>query len=265
MEDFKIQGYHVEMRGRQLELKLPSARDHIFTNVEKEEDNLSPAKLIKQAVEMRKSWKWKRSYNKAVVHKGYEPVVMQNSFKKILARHPFPLLQGPLILQLDLQLYRTKQTTERGGGRENYGESEILNAKTKFSHDDEQDCGKWTPLKSGLEGWGVILNSESELDGKCGTYEVSNQNFKHIEGPASSKDDMNLLYTCQLHGCTIKCPCSICWNKTENCKDCKTTNCKQCKYQCNEHYLKLPGTFNANTDQFTMVTTNTKNYHFATL
>ena len=66
MEDFKVKGYHVEMRGRQLELKLPSARDHIFANVEKEEDNLGPAKLIKQAAEMKKSWKWKRSYNKAV-------------------------------------------------------------------------------------------------------------------------------------------------------------------------------------------------------
>ena len=49
----------------------------------------------------------------------------------------------------------------------------MLMAKTIFSHSESQECGEWTPIQSGLDGWGHISPNTSQLKSPCETYTVS--------------------------------------------------------------------------------------------
>ena len=268
MEDFFIQGCRIENQGKH-ELKLPAARKYKIITPRGEADILEPAKLIRHAVQMRKQSRHKRGLSSPVVIRGYEPVDMYNSYDKILARHPFPFFQGPLIVELDKSLNMVKKGRENVNRRTDItdiSDSEIQAAKTIFVHSTSQECGKWNPLKCGLQGWGNIAGSASEILSESKPYKVSRQDDTHLEGPASSRKNMSLLFICQLHQCVIECPCSICMNVTEK-KSCSyqcRTKCIECRYQCLEHELKLPWTFNEQTDQFTMVTSEADYFHFAT-
>ena len=68
---------------------------------------------------------------------------------------------------------------------------------------------------------------------------------------------MGVVYTCMMSRCVIFCPCTICTDTRKTCKNlCKAEVCKECNSQCieAEHIIKLPRTFSAKTDQFTIVT-----------
>ena len=257
MADFSLKGSFLENSDRILKLKLPSARSYQIVPFETEFDNLKPGKFIKQAVKMRGD-KYKWGYSRpTIILKGYQEVNMHNTLQRILSRHPFPLFQGPLILHLDLSLYKTKMGKWENGP----SESEIVEAKTIFNHDESQECGKWTPLKCGLEGWGNIYTPTAEVT----TFQCCNQKGENIDGVASSRENMAVLHTCKFQKCIIQCPCTICMNTEVRCsKKCKKLKCEECKYQCKDHQIKLPWTFNADTDQYTMLTTNIEFYHFAT-
>ena len=177
---------------------------------------------------------------------------MGSSLEHILSKHSFPLLQGPSIPQLDCVIYGNKTPNE------------MLMAKTIFSHSESQECGEWTPIQSGLDGWGNISTNTSQEKSQCEIYTVS-QLEKRIQGPSTSKKDRNLLYTCQLQNCSIKCPCSICRNIKEECNyNCGSKMCNKCIQQCTQHKLKLPWTFNAKTDNFTIVTRDINYFQYAT-
>ena len=211
MGDFLIKGCHTQNSNG-------ASREYKIVNYDLQDSH----KLIKQAVMSRKEINHKRGQSRPVVHKGYEPISMSNSIHKILASHPFPYLQGPLIVQLDSSLT----------------DSDILNAKTIFRHAESQKCGKWTPTKSGLQGWG-IFSSSTLFENEDGTYNVNSQEDINIHGPASSKANLNLIYTCQFQRCTIECPCKICMEGKKSCKgNCDKNECRH--NQCQEHDLKLP-------------------------
>ena len=101
IEFSSIKGSHKEDKGRKFELKLPTAREYLTMGCIDPNDDLGPDRLIKYAVQQRRHIRHKGGYSSPVVHKGYEPVSMHNTYKRILARHPFPLFQGPLVPGID--------------------------------------------------------------------------------------------------------------------------------------------------------------------
>ena len=259
MADFVLNGAHSDNSDRKLKLKLPSARRHQIISFESRDDKFKPGMFIKQAVRKRKHKNLKWAYSRPTVLKRHEEVSMHNTLQRILSKHPFLLFQGPLILHLDLSLYTTKMGRWEDINRPS--ESEMIEAKTIFNHNESQECGKWTPLKCGLEGWGNIYTPTAEVT----TFEFCNQEGENIDGVASSRENMAVLHTCKFQKCIIQCPCTICMNTEDRCcKNCKKSKCKECNYQCKDHQIKLPWTFNADTDQYTLITTKTEFYHFAT-
>ena len=76
-----------------------------------------------------------------------------------------------------------------------------------------------------------------------------------LAGPASVMVSMGVVYTCMKSKCVIFCPCTICLEKRKTCKHlCKTEVCKGCNSQCLDHVIKLPRTFSAKSDHYTIVT-----------
>ena len=265
MAEFTIKGSHTQNREKKFDLRLPAAREYLTVGPADKNDALGPEHLIHHAVQQRRHIRHKAGYSSPVVYKRYEPISMHNTYRRILARHPFPLLQGPLIPGIDSVLYAVKTSSENASNED----ADILTAKTIFSHDKNQECGRWLPLKNGIDCWvdHSCYTPIADLKIDDGTYEVSSPEKSALCGPASSLEDRTLLYTCEFGNCTILCSCRICTIDKFRCEDsCETSCCEDCSYQCREHDLKLPWTFNSKIDQFTMVTTTTKlNYfHFAT-
>jgi hypothetical protein len=250
MDDFLHRGYHFQDKSKKLELQLPSAREYKTLTVDTSSEILQPSLLITKAVRTRQQKFLKRGLSQAVIYRGYEEVQLHNSLLQILSKHPFFLRQGPFIPHLECDAF-SNQTV-----------NEMLTAKTMFNHSESQECGEWTPTQSGLDGWGTISPNTSQTKSPGETYSVSKLE-NGIQGPASSKKDMNLLYTCQLQNCSIHCPCSLCIN--EQCEEnCEAKFGKKCRQQCKKHKLNLPWSFRVKTDHFTMVTTDTNYFKSAT-
>ena len=247
-------GRHSEDTDRQFKLNFPVARNPILI----EYDEAAPCdptmrkKFLQKTVQNRRHLFLKRLQNPPIVELriDQDPVYMSNTLHKILARHPFPFYQGPLIIELEKSI-RSLWTE--------IPDSVALNAKTQFSHDESQACWKWTPMKTGLEGWGLVDNKVTEIE----SYEVSEEQTSSIFGPACSLQEMRWIYTCQLQKCKIGCPCSICGNSGINCKDDCQNRCKKCSPQCREHKIAIPRTFDAELDHFTMITSGKNFYHYA--
>ena len=144
MVEFSIKGSDVQDRTRKFVLKLPAAREYLTLSCADQNDDLGPEHLIRHAVQQRRHIRHKAGYSSPVVHKGYEPISMHNTHRRILAKHPFPFFQGPLIPGIDSVLYSVKTSSENV----DCPDSDILTAKTIFSHDQKQECGRWFPLKN---------------------------------------------------------------------------------------------------------------------
>ena len=142
MAEYSIKGSQKQNRARKLILRLPAAREYLTQSCPDQNDDLGPEHLIRFAVQQRRHIRHKAGYSSPVVHKGYEPISMHNTYRRILARHPFPLLQGPLIPGIDTVLYSVKTSSENV----NYPASDIMTAKTIFSHDKKQACGRWVRM-----------------------------------------------------------------------------------------------------------------------
>ena len=84
-----------------------------------------------------------------------------------------------------------------------------------------------------------------------------------LEGPISNLD-MSVVYTCHRNKCFIHCCCNLCMDQRINCrKSCKMDVCQECSSQCFDHRIKFERLFNANTDQFTLVTNQLDAYRYA--
>ena len=131
-------------------LELPLARrQKLFTYMEEDEHaEKNYRSLILKAVRYGKLVNTKRKQNFPLIYRGYDEVDLKNTLRKILSRHPFPYLQGPLIMERDCSFH-----------------PDIFNAKTRFFHINEQPGSEWTPDGCGLEGWGIhIQNTEDYVD-----------------------------------------------------------------------------------------------------
>ena len=152
---------------------------------------------------------------------------LPKSLQHILAKHPLPLSQGPVLLPLDTDT-EDKLTV-----------SEVLRVKTCFGHDHSQPCSEWFPVSIGGSDWSEAL------------YEVRELRY-YLSGAASTRS-MGLVYTCTGHNCVIHCPCTVCTDPNAKCKvQCGVESCNQCTSQCREQNIKLVRLFNS--DHYTLVT-----------
>ena len=242
--------YHKD--GEKLKLMLPKARQPIMLTYD--EDNVDPKHyrtLINKAVRQRRHVNFKRAHNEAILYFRREPYFkdVHNELHKILAKHKYPLLQGPLVPQLDIAY-----------------DSDIEYNKLTFQHDEAQSCMHWSPIMDGLHSLEMIkdLNDTSyEKKDNC-TFEIESLQGDKIYGPVCSMEG-NLVYTCQFSKCRVACPCTICVY-VRNTHDTNNEKRKltECMNHCQDHKLKLPWTFNAAEDHFTMVASKPNEFHYAT-
>ena len=221
---------------RTFKLSLPIAKHYEPHTVKKCEEKLLPLDLIAEAVN-RKSFE--PIDIKPAVLKDRQYLELPLTLQQILAKHPYPLVQGPALLAPEYV------------GQERKSVSEVLTLTTVFSHEDFQDCYEWFPASGGVSSWGP----ES-------IYEIRDLKYS-IQG-AASLANMGLVYTCKLQRCVIHCPCNVCRDPRNNCKlQCGAEVCPECNSQCTKHIVKLPRLFDAQTDHFTLVTEQIDKYKYA--
>jgi hypothetical protein len=241
MERFTVRGYYASNSKRCFTLNLPSAKRYFPLVVKNGEMETHPELLISTAVKRKKYETTKHVTPWAMVEKKIEK--LPKTFQQLLLSHPFPLNQGPLIIALDTNTEEKKSVAE------------VMKARTVFSHSDTQPCARWVPEVRGKNAWTCE-------EGKF-SYKVTNCQFR-IQGPASTVN-MGLVFTCQLSGCIIHCPCQICTDTRTDC--CKAFRCyelcSKCNTQCTTHQITVPYMFSAATDLFTLVTEKMDQYRFA--
>ena len=106
---------------------------------------------------------------------------------------------------------------------------------------------KWHPTSTGVSAWGAGCEARAAAAGEGLT----------LAGPASVMVTMGIVYTCVVSKCVVFCPCTICKDTRQTCKKlCKAEVCRECNSQCTEaeDTIKLPRTFSAETDHYTVVT-----------
>ena len=237
METFLLRGYDIESQEKKFEMQLPLSRKLVIVHYQEDEVEMKRRNfLLRHAVKMRNNVHSKRTNNSTLLeNRNYDLIDCNNEFRQILARHPFPFLQGPLIPQLD-----------------NSFNQDILNFKTTFLHSDSQGCGTWKPLKSSLEGWG-IANLPAEKFSE--SFQILKGQEEDISGPACSKEDRQLIYTCQFQRCRILCSCKICLEPIKN--------IAYSIAQCQEHKITIPWSFDPKEHNFTMIASTESHFHFA--
>jgi hypothetical protein len=168
---------------------------------------------------------------------GHVPRTLQH----ILSKHQYPLSQGPVLLPIDC--FSTEDKYESDPIPKSV--TEVLTTKTVFSHNVSQACYEWHPTSTGVTAWGA----------GCEVRALVGDGLLTLAGPASVMVSMGVVYTCMNSKCVIFCPCTICLDKRKTCKHlCKTEVCKGCNCQCLDHVIKLPRTFSAKSDHYTIVT-----------
>ena len=188
MEKFILSG-HTKF-GPKFLLTLPIANTFENVTVKNVEAEAFKKELIMKAVLRRK--KIIGEHEKCIVSPSattnYNYHKLPKTLLDILNGHHFPLNQGPIVLPLDT-------TTES-----NFSENEIVSRRTMFSHSVDQPCGLWVPKVFGPAAW----TSKQEE----GTFMVTESNG-NIDA-AASRMDMVMVFTGQLKGCEIECPCHVC-------------------------------------------------------
>ena len=240
MEKFILRGYSKEKDKAAYSLNLPPAKTFTKPAAKASSEVLFTENLIANLVKRKKYETTHTSPFFAIDGKVED---LREMLQQLLASHPFPVSQGPINIPLDMNTEIKESVTE------------VLTAKTVFSHSYDQACGRWAPVALGTAAW----------TGKQGqvNYNVTGHSL-NIEGAASTMD-MSLLYTCQLSGCIVECPCHVCTVARKGC--CKLRHnpqlCRKCDSQCTTHQIKVPYLFNAATDLYTIVTEKLDKYRFA--
>ena len=226
-------------------LTLPSART--YTRMEVSYDVPKDPKYLVQTAVSKRRISSNLIQNEPEVQSSFGAVSFKSAFQRILAKHPYPFYQGPLIFELE-KLQEVNNCEQ------------ILSTST-FSHSEQQSCFMWSPIKGGLHGWS--FNETDRIKEDCSF--VVNDTLGYVYGPSSFLDNQSIIYPCQHNKCFIECPCKICMDDSLRCRDsCKLIRCPNCEYQCNEHELQLQRTFNSTEHHFTIHATNENSYYFAT-
>ena len=149
------------------------------------------------------------------------------SLRQVLAQHPSPLAQGPVLLPKDCEIAEVLTPGQNS-------KAKVISDRTQFYH--FEDCKEWIPSRVGISAWRTTCDSGDADHG----YEVCDLNYR-VQGPASMRVDMGIVYTCVLLQCIIHCPCSICNDKRENCKmQCKSEVCEPVFQTSNEVTENIP-------------------------
>ena len=232
---------HSQMLGiKKVQLSIPNAKQYAVHAVKNGEDVLHEETLLEGACSRKTSevhhiWPY---VSCSLVGGGQVPRTLQH----ILSKSQYPLSQGPVLLPNDCfssEKYEFEPPAPKSV-------SEVLTSKTVFSHGVSQACYEWHPTNTGVSAWGAGCEVRAMVgDGLS------------LAGPASVMGTMGVVYTCMMSQCVIFCPCTICTDTRKTCKNlCKAEVCKECNSQCleEEHIIKLPRTFSAKTDHYTIVT-----------
>ena len=200
----------------------------------------------------------KRGLSGPRIYTNYDIIDLYQTYYEILNKLPFPRNQGPVLpLDGDANGPFSNKPDEA------WLDPELISDKMEFGHNESQSCSEFIPIGKGVICWLAHQERNKETDNQQGKYKVNDLKLP-IDGAASSKENMNILYTCKFHKCIIHCPCSICTDKRENCKfQCKMKKCNICSSQCTEHELKMSRLFNVKTDHFTIVTENLDFFSYA--
>ena len=248
MEKFILRGYPSKesIRRAPFYLKIPMAKTvSEIVAVKDGEANTFPEQLILKAVKRRKGVisPYEKAHIKPSAIINGEILKLPKTLQQILAVHPFPLSQGPVILHLDTRTEDKKTPAQ------------VLTAKTVFTHCETQACGQWAPQVLGTAAWTGTSDEESY---------VVTQPDQNIQGVAS-KMDMSMVFTCQFLKCVIECPCRVCQVSRNVC--CKSRHvpqlCFKCNPQCIIHQVNVPYQFDPSSDLYTMITDRMTEYRFA--
>ena len=141
MEKFILHGY--SNKGAAFLLNIPKAKTFSQTAVKNCEAETLPEQLVLRAVNRRKGSisPYEKAHIKPSANVNGEFVKLPRTLQQILGAHPFPLSQGPVVLPLDTRTEDKKTVAE------------VLQAKTMFSHCENQACGLWTPQVLGTAAW----------------------------------------------------------------------------------------------------------------
>ena len=221
------------------QLILPNAKHYTIHAVKNGEDELNEKDLLEHAANRKKS----EVFHKLPSLFTTMPFIrLPRTLQHILSKNQYPLSQGPVLLPNDCfttEKYENEPSAPKSA-------SEVLTSKTVFSHKVSQACYEWHPTSTGVSAWSAGCEVKaSEGEGLT------------LAGPASMMVTMGVVYTCMVSRCVIFCPCRICTDTRKTCKkSCKSEVCNGCNAQCTEaeHTIRLPRTFSARTDQYTLVT-----------
>ena len=239
MEKFLLRGKNKD--GVAFHLRLPPAKRFEYLAVKNGETTTHTKLLLSEAVSQSKSQSSHVQPSAMIIG---ESSFLPRSLQQLLSDHPYPVSQGPVVLPIDMNTHPKRHS------------GIVLGKKTIFTHDQTQKCATWVPEVSGIAAW----------TDKNHVYDVCEVGDK-IQGAASTRT-MGLVYTCHMctwSGCVIHCPCSICRETKNHCRNRHIQEpCKECSSQCLIHKIKLPRLFNPDTDHFTIVTEKINKYRYAT-
>ena len=239
MEKFLLKG-RISGTTKVLQLSLPHSKKFEYVAVKNGEETLQTKVLLSEAI---KRSKVKSTHVKPVAVIEGESCLLSKTLQHLLSGHPYPVSQGPVILPIDMN---TKPSSPA---------DYVLRKKMIFTHVHDQDCATWVPEVTGIDAW----TKEDHI------YDVSGVKSR-IQGAASMRN-MGIVYTCHMShwaGCVIHCPCSICVETKEHCRNARDHEpCEDCTSQCCLHQVKLPRLFDPENEQYTIVTDELTKYRFA--
>ena len=248
MDKFSVAGLAQHDQNKKLLITLPSAKHVKIRAVKNGEENLHTDALIAEAVMNKKKLRTHHIY--PITRVDGDVLHIPRTLQHILTSHPFPFSQGPINLPLDCGMEDKKSqwdvmysrstfahSDSQDCGEDKKSPTEVIYSRTIFTHDNSQECGEWCPVNG--RGWGEVGGGGA--DGEVEEiYLVHNLQFS-VQGAASTRDNMGIVYTCQLLKCVINCPCGLCTDKRHNCKRlCKVEVCTKRNSQCTQHEMKVP-------------------------
>ena len=244
MHKFQIAGIAKNDVTKKIFLSLPKAKHHESFEIQEPD----PVKDIQRFVTI--------AVKKKDAMKNYH-YTGGSCVGQILSRHPFPLSLDSLVDDANSPISVYEKTfLGKTCNDKKKTESEVIKYRTEFMHREQQECGVWIPSDD--------INENREDNSFAKKMFIVHELEHQIHGPASTIDNMDIVYTCQYLKCVVHCPCSICCDRLPTCKRlCGTEVCEDCNQQCKQHEVRPPRAFDPATDCFTLVTDKLDKYRFA--
>ena len=246
MEKLVVLGHHRQHPTREFKLNLPKAKHFALVAVKDGEKEIDTKRVIEHTVyKSSMSLEHQVRHTVPILDKPCEKIeYLSRSLQSIFLKQPFPINQGPVILPFECK----GRMWEDGGVKVNARSAEeVLKQRVVFHHGADQLCGDWHPVVTGIPAW----KNTSFIPPR--SYEVRDHAIR-IQGAASLRD-MSIVYPCNHLCCSVRCPCTVCQDKREQCNtECRDEICHNCNTQCKKHQIKLPREFDANYDHCMLVT-----------